>query len=138
MPSKGQTWTWSKEARKRWSQKRKGKPTGIPPEAKFRKYTGDPRVKNCFHWMHSRCNRTGRHCGFPRTREGFAAFCAEMGPIPSSISRASVGRKDHDIGYIAGNIEWEEFNYNVFKKRKVEDQRAKTQMAEEPEDEIPF
>jgi hypothetical protein len=139
MAKKGQTWSWSDRARKQWSRKRKGQVPKIPHEARFRKYIcDDQRIKNCFHWMHCRCNRMKRKCGFPRTQEGFAAFLKEMGPIPDCMLRPSVGRKDHDLGYIAGNIEWEEFKHNVWKKRKIEDQRAKAQMAEEPENEIPF
>ena len=120
MPSNGKHWKWSDEARKRVA-----------------KYKHDPR-KKYFVWMHDRCAKTNRKCGFARTAIGFQLFCNDIGTIPVGMLRPSVGRIDHDHGYIAGNIQWEEFKDNNWKNRKVEDQRAKTKMAKEIEDEIPF
>lgn len=139
MPKKGQTWKWSIEARRRFSEKKKGQATKIPLEARSRKYkTNDRRIKKCFHWMHSRCLKNGRQCDFPRTEAGFNLFCKELGPIPDTVSKASVGRRDHDYGYIIGNIFWEEYKENVWKTRQIEDKRKKQSMAEEIQDDIPF
>lgn len=106
------------------------------------KYRGCDRYAiNHFFWMHSRVARgKGISTAFPRTREGYIAFCMELGPIPDGMKRPSVGRRDHAIGYVVGNIKWEEYNYNSRKRyanqerfRKLEEQRIKEEI-----DDIPF
>lgn len=133
---------WNAESRKRLSQRMKGKPpaniiNGVrkpkPPQVPHnKKYVhNDRRVVRCFNWLQRRCAIANRICDFPRTAEGFLLFAAEMGPIPESIKRPSVGRKDHDLGYIIGNIKWEEYSYNVWKQRRPERQ-------DNVDEEIPF
>lgn len=62
-------------------------------------------------FMAGKCKEIDWH----RNREGYEAFCKEIGPIPSWLMKPSVGRKDHSKGYVAGNIQWEEYNFNSSK-----------------------
>ncbi|WP_321471067.1 hypothetical protein [uncultured Paludibaculum sp.] len=43
---------------------------------------------------------------------GFWRFVADIGLVPDGIVKPSVGRKDHALGYIAGNFEWQELSEN--------------------------
>lgn len=54
---------------------------------------------------------------WPRSRDGYIAFCAEIGPKPASMEKASVGRIDHDLGYHPGNVRWEEHRHNSVKRK---------------------
>lgn len=40
-------------------------------------------------------------------KDSFLEFLAEIGPIPDSSPRWSIGRIDNTLGYIKGNIRWE-------------------------------
>lgn len=144
-------WKWSDEARARLSKRLKGKPpvniiNGVkrerPPQVPHnKKYEcEDRRIVKCFLWMIHRCYRSKRKCRFSRTSQSFKEFVSEMGPIPKSIKRPSVGRKDHDFGYVKGNMQWEEYYFNVWKARRPERQDSQpplpTTIGEE--EEIPF
>lgn len=54
---------------------------------------------------------------WPQTDEGYTAFYKEIGPKPDDIKKWSIGRKDHNLGYVTGNIQWEEFRFNAAKTR---------------------
>jgi hypothetical protein len=54
---------------------------------------------------------------FPRTREGYIAFCKELGPKPRG-QKWSVGRKNHGKGYVRGNIKWQILSDNVREMRQ--------------------
>lgn len=127
MSTKGKTWKWKKDAKRKWYWSDRAK------ENITKYHSNDKRVKKCFGWMWRRCIDNNRRCDFPRTKIGFEEFCNEIGPIPKDIKRPSVGRKNHDKGYVYGNIKWEEYEYNVWKNR-----RAEKTMEQEREDEIPF
>lgn len=134
---------WNAESRKRQSERLKGKPTHIDYSKRklpHKKYEcNDKRIINCFRWMQHRCLKSNRKCAFPRTTLGFQEFVSEMGAIPESIKRPSVGRIDHDFGYIKGNIKWEEYNYNVWKGRRTEQEETLfNSHGERQEEEIPF
>lgn len=63
-----------------------------------------------------------------RDRKGYIEFCKELGPIPSCLIVPSVGRKDHKLGYIPGNVQWEEHSVNSVKRRgtKYENETSST------------
>jgi hypothetical protein len=66
-----------------------------------------------FGWMHDRIKYGKAPCtDFPPTREGYIEFCKELGPIPKRMRRPSVGRIDHYLGYVRGNIHWQSYNKN--------------------------
>jgi hypothetical protein len=80
----------------------------------IRKYPKDfLKERNTFIWMHDRVN-----AGFvpdifwSRTREGFLAFLAYIGPIPKNMKKPSIGRKNHNKGYRPGNCAWQEHSEN--------------------------
>jgi hypothetical protein len=50
---------------------------------------------------------------FPDTREGILLFVKEMGEVPNNMIQPTVGRKDHDLGYVLGNVEWQSRKDNV-------------------------
>lgn len=52
-----------------------------------------------------------------RNREGYEAFCKELGPKPENMKKATVGRIDHSKGYVTGNIQWEEHYWNSIKRK---------------------
>jgi hypothetical protein len=83
------------------------------------KYEGlDPYALQAFKGCHNRV-RDGKcpSIAWPRTREGYAAFCREIGPHPVGMQKPSVGRKFHHLGYGPGNIQWEEHRINSVKRR---------------------
>lgn len=130
MPTKGKSWKWKATAKRSWKwneEKRK---------AKEKYKCDDKRIVKCFCWMQNRCKRNSRRTSFTRTSVGFAAFVAELGPIPERITRPSVGRKDHNKGYVYGNIVWEQYEYNRWKRRRTEEEVH--HIKEESADEIPF
>lgn len=69
------------------------------------------------HWLHvikRCCNPNDKN--YPKYsklgmssiyRDSFEEFFKEIGPIPNDTQRWSVGRKDNEIGYYPGNIQWE-------------------------------
>lgn len=114
-----------------------------PHHAKY-DYT-DVRVAKCFVWMQDRVAaglRRARVCEWPRTREGFLAFAKEMGSIPVGMKRPSVGRIDHDKGYVTGNVKWEEHSFNSWRGRRPEqpmlDEVAFGAAPSPDDEEIPF
>lgn len=84
---------------------------------------GNEFVLQCFKGMHDRV-RDGKSPSiqWERNQIGFEQFVAEIGLVPSDISRPSVGRKDHSKGYESGNIMWEEFTTNSGKHRGSENE----------------
>jgi hypothetical protein len=54
---------------------------------------------------------------WPRNTEGFKCFLNEIGPMPTNMFKPSIGRKDHSLGYITGNIQWEEHAINSTKRK---------------------
>lgn len=54
---------------------------------------------------------------WPRNREGYLAFCKEIGPIPPYIKKPTVGRIKHSRGYEPGNVTWEEHSINSVKRK---------------------
>lgn len=133
MSTKGKTWKWKQEAKQKFSEQCKLEKR--TPKSRLKYIDGDPAALKYFHWMHRRCIEADRKCGFTRTPLGFKMFCQEMGSIPEGMLRPSVGRIDHDKGYVAGNIRWEEFKLNAWKGRRIEDQKK---VSEDCKDEIPF
>lgn len=53
---------------------------------------------------------------WPRDFYGFIGFIKEIGTLHRNplikFDKPSVGRKDHSLGYIPGNIEWQEHRLN--------------------------
>lgn len=91
------------------------------------KYAGfDRRAVKCFMWMQDRCRLHERQCDFTRSREGMQAFMDEIGPIPDTIKRPSVGRKDHAKGYVKGNLVWQPHSYNAWLGRRNEQDLTST------------
>lgn len=128
MSTKGKTWKWKKDAKRKWQWSAEARKNQW-----LAKYKGDRYAFNYFKWMHDRCVNSKRQCDFPRTEKGYTEFCKEMGPIPEGMKRPSVGRKNHNKGYVYGNIAWERYEYNVWKNRRTEEEIQETF-----KDEIPF
>lgn len=134
MSTRGKSWKWPEGAKRKWNWSKEKR------EAKTKYKCDDKRIVRCFKWMQARCIRTNRRNDFPRTKIGFANFCKEMGPIPVGMKRPSVGRKNHNKGYVYGNIVWERYEYNVWKNRRTEEEakQLKITLEQESENEIPF
>lgn len=49
---------------------------------------------------------------FPRTLKGFKDFINYLGPVPKGMKKPTVGRSDHNKGYIKGNFKWQELSEN--------------------------
>lgn len=47
-------------------------------------------------------------CAFAFDEEGYRQFVEVIGPIPDGMRSPTVGRYDHDQGYVPGNFHWEE------------------------------
>lgn len=81
-----------------------------------------------FKWCHNRV-RDGKveSIEWTRTRDGYLAFCNEIGPKPREMKKPSVGRIDHNKGYCSGNIQREEHRMNSVKRHgtKFEHETAK-------------
>jgi hypothetical protein len=83
------------------------------------KYDGvDQIALQNFKGMHDRV-RDGKapSIEWPRTKEGYVAFLAEIGPKPQEAGRWSIGRKRHELGYVSGNVQWELHRFNSVKRR---------------------
>lgn len=63
--------------------------------------------------MHNRCKWYGLVTDFPRDYQGFQDFIVYLGDVPIGMKRPTVGRKDHSLGYIKSNFEWQEFADNI-------------------------
>jgi hypothetical protein len=50
---------------------------------------------------------------FSRTVDGFFDFIKYLGPIPENMIKPTIGRKDHSVGYMKGNFEWQESIENI-------------------------
>lgn len=132
MSTKGKTWKWRRDAKRKWSWSDEARKN----HWSFKYEGADKRILKYFKWMWGRCIKANRKCDFPRTQEGFDAFCKELGPIPEDMKRPSVGRRFHDKGYVVGNIVWERYEYNVWKKRRTEQEVHNSE--KENTDDIPF
>jgi hypothetical protein len=52
-----------------------------------------------------------------RTPDGLRGFLSEIGPMPTSMKKPSVGRIKHSKGYVRGNVQWEEHKENSIKRK---------------------
>jgi len=52
-------------------------------------------------------HRSGRQTDFPRTLQGFNEFVKYLGPVPEGMVSPTLGRKDHDLGYLRDNFAWQ-------------------------------
>lgn len=54
--------------------------------------------------------RSKRHleCDFEHSMESFVDFIRYIGPVPQGMIKPTVGRKDHNLGYVKGNFNWQE------------------------------
>ena len=79
---------------------------------------GNGFILQCFKGMHDRV-RDGKcpSIEWERNQSGFEKFVKEIGDITIDMTRPSVGRKNHSIGYQSGNIMWEDFKQNSGKHR---------------------
>jgi len=68
-----------------------------------------------FNCMHNRRRDRGAHVAsdFDQTPEGFINFVRYLGPVPKDMLKPSLGRYDHDKGYIRGNFRWQEYIENI-------------------------
>jgi hypothetical protein len=65
-----------------------------------------------FSRMHGRIWRDKLSTDFPRDFQGFKDFIAYLGDIPVGMNNPTVGRKDHSLGYVKGNFEWQSKSKN--------------------------
>lgn len=65
-----------------------------------------------FSRMHGRIWRDKLSTDFPRDFQGFKDFIAYLGDIPVGMKQPTVGRKDHSLGYVRDNFEWQERSKN--------------------------
>lgn len=56
--------------------------------------------------------RSGLPVDFTCDADGFLKFITEIGPYPTNMVRPSVGRINHELGYVTGNYHWEELSEN--------------------------
>jgi hypothetical protein len=47
-------------------------------------------------------------CAFAYNEEGYRQFAKAIGPIPDGMAAPTVGRWDHNQGYVPGNFRWQE------------------------------
>ena len=89
----------------------------LNPYSLFSNYSGDLYdsrnvYKRAFYGMQRRVHIKNFDCDFNNDDEGFEDFLDCMGLIHDSMEWPSVGRIDHDEGYIVGNIQWQEVKDN--------------------------
>jgi hypothetical protein len=78
-------------------------------------YYGNLKSENLIHWssfsnMHKRSIHISDE--FSQTYLGFKNFIDYLGPVPENMIKPSLGRKDHSLGYIRGNFEWQSLSDN--------------------------
>lgn len=71
-----------------------------------------PRHFAAFSSLHKRVELGRSTTDLPRNSEGFIQFLLEIGDLPVDMRKPSVGRKDHDLGYVRGNYEWQSLSDN--------------------------
>ncbi len=69
-----------------------------------------------YHWasfmnMHQRPTHVDPK--YDRNRDGFINFIVDISEVPPDMMRPSIGRIDHNLGYIPGNFMWQEFSDNA-------------------------
>lgn len=59
--------------------------------------------------MHDRAKAYQIEVGpeFKRDRDGFMNFVAYLGPVPDNMVTPTIGCKDHSLGYVFDNFEWQ-------------------------------
>lgn len=82
-------------------------------------YYGELKKKYPIHWSSfANMHKRGRlknieiDSNFSRTKEGFEKFIKYLGDVPENMEKPTLGRDNHDIGYIKGNFKWESFDDN--------------------------
>lgn len=65
-----------------------------------------------FKKLHGRSRASGLEVDFPYSMEGLVDFILYIGPVPTGMVRPTVGRRDHDRGYVRGNFRWQEHSEN--------------------------
>lgn len=63
--------------------------------------------------MHKRCSEFTLDCDFERSAAGFVEFLLYLGDVPPNMRVPTLGRSDHDIGYVIGNFQWQEQSENA-------------------------
>lgn len=67
---------------------------------------------NSFYNMQKRCVFLDIETDFTYDVDGFIEFILYVGEVPEGMNRPSVGRLNHDCGYVKGNFEWQALSDN--------------------------
>ena len=80
------------------------------PDTKWKRY-----------WQQKRYRCKERGIDFALTKEECLALTKQLHPEHPSPRGTHLGRIDHSIGYIDGNVQWESYLWNVSKSNKGKD-----------------
>lgn len=67
-----------------------------------------PHEVRLFGGMQQRCHKGYSTTEFGWDEQGFIDFIEEVGAIPEGMPQPSLGRRDHSVGYVKGNIFWQD------------------------------
>lgn len=67
----------------------------------------NPYHLDCFKGMLVRVSTHGLSCDFTPDASSFLEFVEFIGPVPDGMKTPTVGRKNHNEGYVFGNFEWQ-------------------------------
>ena len=84
----------------------------VGPYFRFGRWNPAPPLWYWFTRMCQRAATNGVECAFAYNEEGYRQFAEAIGPIPDGMVSPTVGRYDHDKGYIPGNFRWQERGEN--------------------------
>lgn len=81
------------------------------------------------HWssftnMHSRSDEVDEE--FSNCTRGFIAYIRYLGKVPDGMLKPTAGRRDHSIGYLRGNFEWQSHHDNITEALDRRYRRAST------------
>jgi len=78
----------------------------------------NPIFGTAFKHMMDRVKLYKLDCSYTRDEKGFIEFVKDIGEVPLTIKKPSVGRKDHSKGYVKGNFNWQERSENSYEAAK--------------------
>ena len=85
--------------------KRSAEARGLPYYGRLKKLY--PIHFSSFQNMHRRLRNANLETDFPRTAHGFILYLRYLGDVPHDMFSPTVGRANHDVGYVRGNFAWE-------------------------------
>jgi hypothetical protein len=79
----------------------------------FGRWNRAPPLWPWFKKMQERVRSRAIACDYSNDLAGYLQFAEDIGPIPRRMRSPTVGRIDHDRGYVADNFRWQEKSDNT-------------------------